>query len=178
MTYHAIPRVHCDHPLGLDIPPGQPIPVRARDDLDPTAPPLEYADGRISWSGYTSREERDSGRIIEAERAAAEGQRRSAEAATRAAELARADRERRRNLAYGAARDCVGHTADKTSEPRCFTGPVAGGFSIGSGDPSEYNPAAHGNIEVTETCRCGAERRVLINQLHHEYGPWYVPEVE
>lgn len=56
------------------------------------------------------------------------------------------------------------HETIKTSEPRGFAGPVA------SGD--EQNPRAHGNIEVTETCSCGATRRVLINGLHEETGDW------
>jgi hypothetical protein len=35
------------------------------------------------------------------------------------------------------------------------------------------NRAAHGCVVTTEVCRvCGAERRVNVNQLHEEYGPW------
>jgi hypothetical protein len=34
------------------------------------------------------------------------------------------------------------------------------------------NPAAHGNICVVDTCRCGAQRRTNVNQIHVERGPW------
>lgn len=62
-----VPRVVSEHPMCLDVAPGRPLPVRARDDLDPHAPPMEYADGRISWSGATSRAERDAARAREAD---------------------------------------------------------------------------------------------------------------
>ena len=51
---------------------------------------------------------------------------------------------------------------------RGFSGPVthetAGRY--------RQNPAAHGNIEVIATCRCGARRRTLVNQHHVERGRW------
>lgn len=50
----------------------------------------------------------------------------------------------------------------KTSDPRPFTGPVS----------RAENPAAHGNIEVTETRADGKTRHVLINGRHREEGPW------
>lgn len=49
-----------------------------------------------------------------------------------------------------------------TSRDRCYSGPVK--------EPA--NPAAHGNICVIDTCRCGAERRTNINGRHVERGPW------
>ena len=40
---------------------------------------------------------------------------------------------------------------------------------------SESNPAAHGNIGVTEFCACGAQRSRLINGRHEEVGAWDLP---
>lgn len=34
------------------------------------------------------------------------------------------------------------------------------------------NPAAHGNITEVCICRCGAEKRININQEHIERGAW------
>lgn len=46
------------------------------------------------------------------------------------------------------------------------------GFS-GSVNDRDQNPAAHGNVTVTEEClACGARRRVNVNQCHVEEGPW------
>ena len=56
------------------------------------------------------------------------------------------------------------HTAKHTTT-RGYTGPVAT-------DPAKQNPAAHGNIEDTETCACGAVRKVLINGKHVERSEW------
>jgi hypothetical protein len=44
-----------------------------------------------------------------------------------------------------------------------FSGPVS----------RDENRAAHGGVCHTEVCsRCGARRRVNVNGLHVEYGPW------
>lgn len=32
--------------------------------------------------------------------------------------------------------------------------------------------AAHGNVCVVDTCRCGAERQTNVNGRHVERGPW------
>lgn len=78
------------------------------------------------------------------------------------------DLERSRASAVQAASFCA-HAAITLSDPRGFRGPVAE-----QRPGSEYNPAAHGNIEVTETCRsCKAARRVLINGRHRELGGWH-----
>ena len=45
--YHPVPRVVSEHELGLSFPMNAELPVRARDDLNPYPPPLEYADGRV-----------------------------------------------------------------------------------------------------------------------------------
>jgi hypothetical protein len=135
-----------------------------RDDLDPCAPPAEYADGQISWSGYPSREARDAGRVAEEmrrrEAAAAEVRRRQevrrrAEARLRAETLARIAR-------------CDHSAARETGEPRGFVGPIA--------RPGEENRAAHGNTQVTDCCPCGASRQRLVNQRHQEVGPWFLDE--
>jgi len=44
-----------------------------------------------------------------------------------------------------------------------FSGPVA---------VQKQNPAAHGNVTVVSTCRCGAERRTNVNGQHSERGEW------
>lgn len=83
--------------------------------------------------------------------------------------LARDRRERERREARARRQRierCRGHRAESQSEPRCFVGPVA------RAPHTDENPAAHGGIEVTETCRCGATRGVLINGRHEEQGPW------
>lgn len=38
------------------------------------------------------------------------------------------------------------------------------------------NVAAHGNIMVTDRCRCGQTRLSNINGLHIERGPWHKPQ--
>ena len=58
------------------------------------------------------------------------------------------------------------HTADSSTDPICYSGPVA------VQPYTEENPAAHGCIEETDTCTCGATRRVLTNGRHAEYAPW------
>jgi hypothetical protein len=50
----------------------------------------------------------------------------------------------------------------KTTATVGYTGPVAW----------PEHPAAHGNICVVDTCRCGAQRRTNINQSFVERGPW------
>jgi hypothetical protein len=40
-------------------------------------------------------------------------------------------------------------------------------------NPDECNPAAHGGVELVETCQCGATRRVNSTGYgRREYGPW------
>lgn len=58
------------------------------------------------------------------------------------------------------------HATDTTSEPICFSAPVA------VSPYTEENLSAHGGIEETDSCACGTTRRVLTNGLHVEYGPW------
>ena len=60
-----------------------------------------------------------------------------------------------------ARRDGCNHSAVHESD-RCFTGPVS----------RQQNQAAHGGITRTETCRCGATRRVNVNGRHEEAGDW------
>jgi hypothetical protein len=50
----------------------------------------------------------------------------------------------------------------KSSEIRCYTGPVA----------QKQNKAAHGGYCRHETCSCGARRRVNVNGLNVERGRW------
>lgn len=71
-TTAAVPRVLAEFPLRIQLRPGSPVPLRARDDLDPYSPPLEYEGGRLSWGGYATREERDAARAAEREREAIE----------------------------------------------------------------------------------------------------------
>lgn len=52
------------------------------------------------------------------------------------------------------------------SDTRPFSGPIYG---------TESNPAAHGNVCVTEHCRCGATRSRNVNGLHEEQGSWDMP---
>jgi len=55
-------------------------------------------------------------------------------------------------------------TTDATSV-RCYAGSVAVG--------QHENRAAHGCITQVEQCLdCGAERRVNVNGVHYELGPW------
>ena len=64
---------------------------------------------------------------------------------------------------------CTGHQVDETCDERCYTGCVAH-------EPyTACNPASHGNVVVTETCRCGAARSRAVNQCHEEVGPWGNP---
>lgn len=55
------------------------------------------------------------------------------------------------------------HKATTTTEGP-FVAPVA--------LPAYQNRAAHGGICRTETCTCGATRKVLINGHHRESSPW------
>jgi len=61
------------------------------------------------------------------------------------------------------------HAAIRTSAPKPFRGPVAGW-------PAAENVAAHGNVEITETCSCGLVRECLVNGPHTEDGPWHESE--
>jgi hypothetical protein len=38
----------------------------------------------------------------------------------------------------------------------------------------DENRAAHGNICVIDTCKCGATRRINVNGTHIERGAWIV----
>jgi hypothetical protein len=76
-------------------------------------------------------------------------------------------RERWRRTVLRAVQACGGHTAQDSTEPTCYVGPV------GRGDFE--NRAAHGGITYREVCRCGAERGVNLNQCHVEYSAWYAP---
>lgn len=158
----VVPRVVSPYPLRLEISDAN-DPVRARDDLDPYAPPLEYADGSVSWSGCPSREARDAARERSRIREAQEASRQ--DLARHARQVADLERQRRALQERVAA--CSGHAAASESEPRCYTGPVSE-----SRPGSEYNRAAHGNIEITETCRCGAQRHTLVNGRHKEHSGW------
>jgi hypothetical protein len=61
------------------------------------------------------------------------------------------------------------HTKTGFGEPRPFFGPVARG--------DHQNRAAHGNVELRETCEhCGMQRRVLSNNGHYEHGPWFMAD--
>jgi hypothetical protein len=63
--------------------------------------------------------------------------------------------------------DCNHARMNQVGRERCYMGSVAVEPYTAS------NPAAHGNIEVTEECaRCGAQRRTLINGRHEEHGPF------
>ena len=52
------------------------------------------------------------------------------------------------------------------TDVRCYSGPITG---------AEPNPAAHGNVRVTQHCACGAVRRANVNGCHVEAGPWVEP---
>lgn len=89
------------------------------------------------------------------------------ETSRRAAE--RADDLQRQRDAIAARSSACSHSTTTESEPKAFGGPVAEARA-----GSVYNPAAHGNIEVTETCSaCSATRRALINGCHREVGGWH-----
>lgn len=166
MATVSVPRVVSPYPMCIDfggaaLVPSR-IPVRMRDDLDPHAPPAEYSDGRISWSGYPTREARDTARA----------QREAEQEATRIAEEANRERRKREDAARAESarrervRDCAGHEIAATSDARGYTGSVAV-------YPYTYeNRAAHGAVEFVDTCRCGARRRRLSNGRHQELGPW------
>lgn len=51
---------------------------------------------------------------------------------------------------------------------RCFGGPVP--------YPVAVNQKAHGSVTIYNTCRCGFERRINVNQNHREVGYWHNPE--
>lgn len=56
---------------------------------------------------------------------------------------------------------CAGPTMEKET---CFEHCVK---------PRDCNPASHGNITVTQTCKdCGTYRRINVNNRHIEKGPW------
>ncbi len=56
------------------------------------------------------------------------------------------------------------HAAATTTEAP-YTGPV-------TLVENYVNRAAHGGICRTETCSCGATRKVLVNGPHRETSPW------
>lgn len=166
MSYHTIPRVTSKYPMGVELPAGAPVPVGWRDDLDPYAPPAEYADGRVSWSGYATREARDAARV---ERAEMEKRARQEAATMRAKRRAEAESRVRGNIAE-AMRRCDHQNAVEDRDVYCYTGSVAV-------EPYTHeNRAAHGNITVTDRCQCGAARARLVNGIHQEFGPWSIDE--
>ena len=164
--YRPTPRVVSAYALGTTFAQGTTnFPVRARDDLDPCQPPLEYADGRISWDGYGTREARDEAR----HRRAIEREGELAAAATARAEaeerMAQAIERRRIATLRSAIASCPGHRAAHTSTAWGFVGPVS----------REENRAAHGAVGYTYTCSCGAQRQQLVNGPHVETGAWGDP---
>jgi hypothetical protein len=56
------------------------------------------------------------------------------------------------------------HRAVRRSDDRCYVSCV---------NPRHCKPRAHGNIEFTEYCRCGAWRLVVSNNFVREFGEWY-----
>ena len=58
------------------------------------------------------------------------------------------------------------HTLKATSRAFPFTGPVR--FD------SRANPRAYGGACLTETCACGAHRRVNVSAGYREVGAWEV----
>ena len=62
------------------------------------------------------------------------------------------------------------HRAMRRSAAYPFTGPVR--------VPGEraYNERAHGGACITETCNCGAARRVNVSAGYREVGLWSAPE--
>lgn len=85
------------------------------------------------------------------------------------AETALRDLERRHASLLTSVAACPRHTWAQVGPHRPFSGPVA---------PRLENQAAHGNIEITARCGCGAERRELINGRHVETGAAYAPTSE
>jgi hypothetical protein len=86
------------------------------------------------------------------------------------AEAALRDFERRRASLLAAVAACPRHTWTQVGPDRAFAGPVA--------PRGKENQAAHGNIEITVRCQCGAERHELVNGLHVEVGVAYAPMSE
>lgn len=59
------------------------------------------------------------------------------------------------------------HTRTQDGEARCYSHPVC------VPPYTDPVPAAHGNIEITETCLgCGATRDFNVNGRHEEHGTW------
>lgn len=164
-TPHQVPRVVSEHPMWLTIPVGAPIPVRMRDDLDPHAPPAEYADGRVSWSGHPSREARDAARATAAEQQA---QHQVAVARGAAAAQQRAMRLRHAEI-RASLHTCRHASAHTDSRVYPYFGSVAA-------DADSENRAAHGAVMEIDRCSCGAMRSRNVNQHHEEVGPWVIDE--
>lgn len=160
--YHEIKRTVCDVGMMLDFPAGEEIPIRLRDDMDPYCPPMEYACGRVSWSGYGSKQQRD-----EARRSKAAAQIEAAAADALKCAKARAARvERMAASAFRTAKTCR-HQRVKTSAPGGFSSSVA------VYPYTEENQAAHGNICVTEHCPdCLCAREKNLNGGYAEFGLW------
>jgi hypothetical protein len=166
--YRPTPCVVSPYPLGTTFRPGEELPVRARDDLDPFAPPLEYADGRISWSGHPTREARDAALSAAIRAAIREAREAEEEAAQRRAENLR----RRQALVAERVGRCLDHEVMTEGRDYSYMGSVAV-------EPyTQENQAAHGNICRVQTCRCGAERLILINGRHTETSPWRAPDLK
>jgi len=75
----------------------------------------------------------------------------------------------RRNVDAEAVSLQCAHRAE-TWATRPFEGPVY--KPVG-----DERPAAHGNVTLVETCRCGAERRTNVNGRHAEQGSWVLAPV-
>lgn len=54
------------------------------------------------------------------------------------------------------------------TKERCFSGTVP--------FPVRHNQSAHGWVTIFQTCRCGFERRINVNQQHREIGMWHNPD--
>jgi len=129
-----------------------------RDDLDPSAPPMEFAGGRVSWSGYPSREARDAARLEKSRQAEIERERARRERDSARAKLIA-------DMTHQAwQRIKAGVTYSRTDD-RVY------GFSCSVA--RDENRPAHGNVCVTEYADApNVSRSVNVNGSHREEGPW------
>jgi hypothetical protein len=149
----TIPRTVSEYPMCFDFPSGAEVPVRMRDDLDQYSPPMEYAGGRISWSGYPSREARDAGR--EASEVAA----RRADAVRARQLIIRdiADLERARQTLQQSVARCADHAPLHTSEARGYRYGVTDGRTGSAHNRSEA--AARATSRQPRSCQAADRRR-------------------
>lgn len=160
MIQIKVPRVVSEHPMWVSFrSKPEDMPVKMRDDLDPHDPPIEYASGRIDWSGYGSQMARDQAR----QRHLLEEVKEREEAKIRR-DLARNKMRRRLELeARNAIREGV--EFERFGEITGFQGPVVA---------RDQKPAAHGCICVTEHANARhIIRYVNQNQGFREEGPWF-----